>query len=293
MQRNSGQSRAQIEQARRQHEFYQRQQARAARQQAGYYKSSGGFFSSDFSEYKMRRLAPFAALIYVFTVLFFFAWIITKTQSKPIRFSQPKTETELPQINITKVGLYHFETQQSFSSKTPQFSELEIEIIDENYNHIYTVYKDLWQEQHTDENGTLRTYKDLKVNFDLDIKQPGLYYMRSVSHNQNNSYVYCSVARKTSGSLYFGFYTIILLILCAILLIGSAAWGTPVMMIRSLKKSRPIKANRLFSNITILMIAVYALCLIISITHYGYPKTGKDSSLPTYFLSKDKTIYLG
>jgi hypothetical protein len=294
MQRNTGQSRAQIEQARRQHAFYQRQAARAEREKSGYYKdSSGGLFNSDFSEYKMRRIAPFAALIYLITALFLVTWLVTKFKSNVGNFNKPKTETELPKINITQPGLYHFEAEQNFTNLAPQFSELEIEIIDQNYNHVYSVYKDLWQEKFPNENGALQTYRDLKVKFDLELNNPGLYYLRTVSHNQNNSYVYCSVSKKTGGSLYFGFYTILCLILCAILIVGSAGWGTPAMMMRSLKKSRSIKANRLFLNVAIISISIYALCLIFSITHYGYPSTGKDSNLPTHFLSKDKTIYLG
>ena len=294
MQRNSGNSRAQIEQARRQHAFYQRQVARAAQEKSDFYDTgSGGFFSSDFSEYKMRRIAPFAALIYLLTILFLFSWLITKRQNNVGNFSKPNTVTDLPKINITQAGLYHFEAYQNFSSKTPQFSELELEIIDEDYNHVYSVYKDLWQEKYPTGNGGRLTYKDLKVKFDLELNKPGLYYLRTVSHNNNSSPITCKVKKKIAGSLYFGFYAIICLVLCAILIIGSAAWGTPAMMMRSLKKSRPIKSNKLFINVARITMSIYALCLIFRIIYYGYQSTGQDSSLPTQFLSKDKTIYLG
>ena len=293
MHSNERPSRAQLERDHRRKLYYQRLKANALKKE-NTFNDSGGFFDSAFSVWKMRRLAPIAFLIYVFLILFTFGWLITKSSVSIDTAVSKKLDNGLIPINIPQGNkLYHFNIDQSFSNKTPEYSELEIELLDKNYNHIYSVGKNLWQEQYPGENGGLKLYHDRKIKFDLELKNKGIYYIRGISYNGNNGGLRVEVHKKTSGSLYFGFYTIIFIILTVVLIIGSGTWGTPTMMFASLKKIKNLSNNRLFSNLLISFTILFIGAVIISISHYGYASSGEDANLPTYFLSKDKEIYLG
>jgi len=255
---------------------------------------------SGFSEYLMRFMAPYAMLIYAFTLLFLFSWLITKgdsfietTQINPA--SLDLSPIVIPQNN----KIYKFIANQDikkgttlkrsdfYSSNKSIYSELEIEVLDENYVHMYSVYKNLWIEHHSG-----MEYKDTQLEFDIEFQTSGTYFLRVVSHNKNNGPLTLKVY-KTNGSMYFFKYLILFIILNIILFLGNSYWGTTSMLYNSLKKVKSIKNNSKFLIISSLVIIAFLGCVVISFTHYGYPSTGDEIRLPTYFFDTKDVLYLG
>ena len=99
--------------------------------------------------------------------------------------------------------------------------------------------------------------------------------------------------KKTTGNLYFGFYAILFSILSIILILVKDYWGTPKMMFEALSKIRNIRKNKLFILVLIGCTTLYISCLTLNSNRYGYPQTGDEIVLPTYFMPKNKVIYLG
>lgn len=286
-----GNDRARLEQERRQREFRERMRNPQQRQ----HMLNNNSYSVEYSEWLMRRLAPFAILIYAATILFLLSWIITSNTSLVTNGSAYFHKGQVMSFEASSAGaIYHFDLKQDFSgSKPPLYSELEIEIIDANLDHVYTVYKDLWLESHPNGDGGIGVYKDLNISFDVELPEAGIYHIRGISHNNNEALISGNIFKKTAGSMYFGFYSLIFGILSLILIIGSQKWGSPFMMYAALPKLRSWKENRAFLRTSSLIILLFIGTWIISITHYGYAAGGDEIVLPTYFYKTNAVIYLG
>ena len=286
-----GTDRARLEQERRQREFRERMRNPQQREQM----LQNDSYAFEFSEWLMRRLTPFALLIYAATILFLLSWFFTSSTSLVENGSAYFHKGEVISFEAPTGGaIYHFDLKQDFSAgKSPLYSELEIEIIDANLDHIYTVYKDLWLESHPNGEGGIGVYKDLAIRFDVELPEAGIYYLRGISHNNNEALISGNIFKKTAGSLYFGFYALIFGILSLILMLGFQKWGSPVMMIEVWPKLMSWKENTGFLRATTLVIFLFIGTWIISITHYGYAAGGDEIVLPTYFYKTNTVIYLG
>jgi len=237
----------------------------------------------------------------VFTILFCAGWLITKGNSFLNKTKITSADTELQSFNIPENNtIYRFIANQDvkagekskvldlFSSAyTPIYSELEIEFLDKNYNHVYSVYKNLWLEYYD-----RKAYKDTQLDFDIEFQNAGTYFVRIINHNNNNGPVTLETY-KTHGSFYFFKYFIFFVILNVILFFGNSYWGTTSMLFHSLKKIKNIRRNSRFLIISSLVIIAFIGCIVISYTHYGYPSTGDEIRLPSYFFSAKDVIYLG
>ena len=165
-----------------------------------YRKKPGSDNFFEFSEWAMRRVAPIAMVIYAFTILFIVTWFIGKIDLRVGYFGISPSENQLGVIDIPEDnGIYTFELTQNFPRHSaPLYSELEIEVLNEDYDHAYSVYKDLWQEIHPNDRGTSSIYRDLKIYFELNIKKAGKYYLRGISYNNNDAQISGFVAQKNN-----------------------------------------------------------------------------------------------
>jgi hypothetical protein len=286
-----GSERARIEQAQRREAFRQNSQSNAFRK----WMSSTAKSTSGYSEFRMRRLAPFALLFHFFSILFFISWIVSNSKTEVDRFAIGMETSHMTKIKVPEdKTLYWFDLTQSFSSEQPPlYSELEAEILDENYDHVYSVYKDLWQERHSNGEGGSQLYWDTRVQFEVELPKAGEYYVRIFSYNKNYGSVMGTVATHNSGGLYFGFFAILFGTISVIFFFGAEAWGSPFTMIRVLPKIKDIRKNRLFFIFLVTFCVIYSVSLIIAITHYGYAAGGDKTVLPSFFHLKHSVIYLG
>ena len=295
MAKSKGSNKAQQEKEYRRKMLRQRQQQLKANNNWKKATSEEDYTFFTFSTWRMRRIAPIAMLIYCSLILFGVFWLISSKTDKVCTTNISIDNNQLGKFQVRSAGgLYRFELSQIFSSKTPLYSELEIEILDANYDHVYSIYKDLWQEKHSNGDGGRKTYSDKQLAFELELENAGTYFIRGVSHNNYiTGKINCTVLHKTMGSLYFRTYTIAFAILAVLLIMGKSAWGNPVQMLSSISKAKSLKKNKLFWRVFLGLGILFVTCLIISLTHYGYASGGGKSILPTYFYGTDSVIYLG
>jgi hypothetical protein len=246
------------------------------------------------SEWKKRRLAPIAVLVVGFLVLFSVTFLVVRSKSLVESIPAFSPDNSLVKLSIpTGDKLYRFQLKQVFSEKDiGVFSELEVELLDQNYNHVYSVYKDLWQERHHD-GEAYQIYKDLAINFELELPEAGTYYLRTISHNNIPFPVQGVYYKKTSGSLYYMYYMWLCLGLLVIMLLGQKIWGTPKQIVQALSKIRSVRKNKLFWGTAICFATFYIGCLVISIGHYGYAAAGDKVIVPTTLIDKENVIYIG
>ena len=232
---------------------------------------------------------------FLFTVLFGGFWLMTIGKTKVSEDSIPNTTSELLKVNLPDDDqIYNFSLRQIFpTGANPLYSELEIELLDENLNHVYSFYKVLWQEKYPNENGRYQIYNDLNIEFLIEVQKAGVYYLRPISHNDNTGGVSVNVRRKARGSLYFKFYTILFGILGLILYFGRDFYGAPSDIFKEIRSLKNVKQNKFFWYILLGFSSAFILCVVMSITHYGYASYGDQSILPTYFFSNNNVIYLG
>lgn len=295
-----GSDRARQEQERRQREFRERMRNPLQRQAMQNNNNSESEYYFEYSEWLMRRIAPFALLIHVATILFLISWfIVAQTSSVSSTLTSKNSvyfhKGEMIEFEAPKGGaIYNIAVQQDFPfDKAPLYSEFEVEIVDANYDHVYTVYKDFWQESHPNGDGGTNIYHDSALSFDLELEKAGTYYIRGISHNNNEGLVSAKVSKKVSGTLYFRFYSYLFGILSLLLLIGFMKWGSPSMMYHALPKLRSWKENTGFLRAATLVILLFFGTWFISLTHYGYASSGDEIILPTYFYKTNTVIYLG
>lgn len=251
---------------------------------------------SSYSKAWKANFSPYAVLVFCFTIVFGVYWLFARgkiqVQSGAIRFDQEPIE----KIKISKADkIYTFHINQSFDSfDTPQYSELEIELLDENKNHVYSFYKDLWLETHSNGEGGFANYSDMEMDFELEIKKAGTYYLRAISHNGNNSTItYFIKSRSLGGNLYIGIYASIFLILSIIIIFGHQQWGGPLELIAMFPPIHALKSNKLFIFTFALCLFIFIACIVINVTHLGYGSFGDETLIPTRFYGTDNVIYIG
>jgi hypothetical protein len=290
MSQHLGSERARIEQVQRREAFRRNSQLNSFREMVGFSNRN----NKGYSEFRMRRLAPFALTTHFFAILFAISWWISNSKTVVDRFAIGMESSHMNKISVPKdKSLYWFDLTQNFSSTVPLYSELEVEILDENYDHVYSVYKDLWQELHSDGDGGSQVYSDTRIQFEVELPKAGDYYVRIFSYNKNYGSVIGTVAKHNSGGLYFGFFAILFGALSLTFLLGAPHWGSPSMMFRALSKIKDIRKNRLFLIFMVSFCVIYVISLIIAITHYGYAAGGDKTMLPSFFHLKHNVIYLG
>jgi len=235
-------------------------------------------------------LAPYFVLLLFGTIIFFIGMKFTSERTFIEKIKLDVIRSQPIPIQIPKANtIYVFEVKQAFSSKTPSYSELEIEILDKNYNHVYTAYENLWQERHNNGDGGESVYSDKTIDCEIELQHPGLYYIKAKSYNDNKTKVWLNLYTK-NGSLYFKvfMYTLGGLFLLCFTVIQE------IDGISSLFKAlRKTKITKTFIIAVIIVIFVFISCVVISYTHYGYPHSGDEIRLPSYFFSTNDVKYLG
>ena len=287
----SGSQKARLEQQRRQRQFYERQREKAANKKGKKKNNDDTYFFFEYSEWRMRRLAPFALLIHSLTILFLLSWFISARSYEVSNFHfNGIGEVEIPADN----GLYKFNIKQNLpTDKAPLYSELEIEILDENFDHVYSVYKDLWQELYQDENYRTKLYSDLNVEFKLELQKAGIYHIRTISHNNNYGLFTANVSKMVFGGMYFPFYSILFGVLSVLLFFASPNLGSPSDMLAVLPKLRSWKQNRAFHYALGVALVLFIGCWVAAFNNYGFASGGDKTVLPTYFFRNNAVTYLG
>jgi len=257
------------ERLRRQQLVWQRM--RAVKDKRCYQSSGNSFFNTDFSEWRMRRITPFALLIHACTVILLISWFVTNRTYEVDKVAT-NNKSNLLKFDIESANrLYLFNITQAFPAGTnPLYSELEIEILDSELDHIYSVYKDLWQERHSNGDGGWCIYKDLSLEFELVLPEAGTYYIRPISHNNNKSPIRASIHKVLIGGIYMPYYAILFGAASLILLFGNSTWGSPSEMMAVLPKLRSWKDNNSFKLFALACFLIVSMCCITAIPHYGY-----------------------
>lgn len=258
--------------------------------------SGNNLFNFEFTDERMKLISPYAVMIFLFTILFGLYALICNATSLVSTTSLNLSERAVDKIEIPEANkIYQFDVAQSFlGNVTPQYSELEIELLDQDHKHVYSVYKDLWMERHPDGNYGYATYSDLKMSFDLEFKKKGTYFVRAIAHNGNISPVKVSIAKRSlGGGLYIWFYAIVFLVLSLTVFFGKDYWGNPKRLLAAFPDFSEFKSNKKFLIVFSAVSLLFVSCVVIGITHYGYASCGEETILPTKFLDTNKLIYLG
>lgn len=256
---------------------------------------------TNFTEYYKliynRKFEKHSNVIAPYTLLFFFAIILF---SIGLIFTSRKSFIKKTDLNIRNSKpslikipdaqtLYTFEIEQAFSSQIPSYSELEVELLDKDFNHTYSVYETLWRERHNNEDGGTSIFADRILQFELSLQYSGIYYIRITSHNNNTTPVTLKLYKK-KGTLYFLGVIIIFIILLIVILISFDQITGMNYYLTSLCNS---KINDRFILAINFVIFLFITLIIISYTHYGYPHSGDEIRLPSWFFSTNDVIYLG
>jgi hypothetical protein len=235
-------------------------------------------------------------MIFLFTILFGGYYLVCNMTSHVTSTSLDLKSRAEGRIYIDKANkIYQFNAVQSFiGPETPQYSELEIELLDENYKHVYSVFKNIWMERHPNGEGGSSTYSDLKMNFEIELDRKGNYFLRAISHNGNLSPVNVSVEKRSlGGGLYIGFYAILFLSLSVLIFFGKDYWGNPRELLEAFPDFSELKKNKLFLIVFSAVSLLFVSCIVFGITHYGYASGGDETILPTKFIGTNELIYLG
>lgn len=290
---NGGSSRARQEQLRRRKAMQQRLKAAGRNRNSNRGVTILGTYYS-YHIYRTRRWAPFVFTIYGFTALIGILWIIFSFKTHVGVADVAIKEGEKGKIEIPKAGaIYQFQIEQIFTSETPLYSELEIEIVNYQQEHVYSFYKDLWQERHSNGEGGQSVYRDLKMEFELELPEAGTYYIRGIPYNDNEGKILVDVKKRLAGNIYLGFFAILYGILSIVLLFSSEIWGTPTEMWQEMIERGTHKNNKQLRNMLIGLTAFVLLNITINITHYGYAKAGDVKYTPTWFYPTNSVFYLG
>lgn len=291
-----GSNRARQEQLKRRKEFYKN--FKNPRPQRSYrkttYDNSSSFLNMEFHIWRVRRWGPFVLAIHVFTVLCFLGWLFFSGTHLVDTTNCNVASGDLGIVEVPDGGeVYNFEVSQVFpATEAPLYSELEIEILDSKMDHMYSVYKDLWQERHSNGEGGRSIYSDLRMEFEIELPEKGTYFIRPIPYNDNLGYINVRVSKRRFGNIYFKYYAITFGILSFILLIGSGLWGDVTEMWSEMIKKKTYK-NRQSQLFAGALLAIFIGIFIINISHYGYAKAGEETRLPTWFYSNGDVYYLG
>jgi hypothetical protein len=241
-------------------------------------------------EANLNTIAPYTLLLLSASILFFLTMMSRSEKTFIEKMNLDIIGNKPTPINIPNANtLYIFEGEQAFSSKVPSYSELEIELLDENFNHVYTVYESLWQEKHDNGDGGMSIYSDKIIEFEISLQHAGTYHIRANSYNGNKTKLSLKLYKKR-GSMYFLTFLIIFGTLLITLLISFDQITGIQSLFSALHKT---KITKTFIIAVIIVIFVFISCVVISNTHYGYPHSGDEIRLPTQFFSTNNVIYLG
>ena len=258
--------------------------------------SGNNLFNFEFTKERMEFVSPYAAMIFLFTILFGGYWMICNITSQVSVTSLDLSSRVMDKIEIPAGNkIYQFDVTQSFLGNTvPQYSELEIELLDKDQKHVYSVYKNLWMENHPNGEGGLSTYSDLEMKFDLEIQKKGTYFLRAIAHSGNLAPVVVSIKKRSlGGGLYIWIYALIFLVLSLLVFFGKDYWGNPQKLLEALPCVEDLKKNKMFLIVFSTVSFVFVACVVVGVTHYGYASCGDETILPTKFMSTDNLIYLG
>ena len=252
-------------------------------------------FETLYSRWLTRRIGPFVVLLHILLVVFTLLWLITSVQKKIGSTFMSSSGAILGKIEIPKANkLYQFELTQDFNEQiVPLYSELEIELLNEDHSHVYSFYKDLWQEKYPDDEGRTSVYHDRKLNFIISFETPGVYYIKAKSLNNTKGDIRAVIKAQNSGSLYLKGYTIFFALITLGVIIMGSYFGYPLEIYKELKYIKNLKHNYLFIIATLCSFVLVVSVIIISISHYGYANAGEQNTLPTIFLTTEQVIYLG
>ena len=252
-------------------------------------------FETLYSRWLTRRIGPFVVLLHILLVVFASLWMFTSFQTKVGSTFMSYDGVILGKVEIKKANkLYNFELTQDFNEQiVPLYSELEIELLKEDYSHVYSFYKDLWQERYSDGEGGAKVYHDNKLDFIISFESPGVYYIKAKSINNNKGDIKAVVNERNAGSLYLKGYTIFFALITIGMTLMGSYFGYPWEIYKELKYIKHLKHNYLFILATLCSFVLVVSVIIISISHYGYANAGEQNTLPTKFLTTEEVIYLG
>jgi hypothetical protein len=249
-----------------------------------------------YSEKNRKFVAPLALVSFSFAILFTLAWLFTSATKEVVNGRISMESNSTMNLGMFKGNsIYKFRLRQDFSRYSPpKYSELEIEILDENNDHVYSVFKNLWQEFHSNDEGGRSVYSDVELEFELEIEKKGNYAIRAISHDDNRGDIRCRVNRRDfGGHLYFGVYAILFGLTSLGIFLGRDYWGNPSKLMSALPKMRELKSNKYFLISAGVSTFFFVACVVISYTHYGYASAGEVNKAPSSFSSNAEVIYLG
>ena len=243
------------------------------------------------TEWRIRRYTPLITLSAVFVAITLFVYLFSSlSHSKNTTASTGRSNSIIP-IEIKKSGLNSIEINQSLSCKLPCYSELEVELLDSNYAHMFSFYKDLWAELHPNDNGGMQVYRDNQMFVIVNVPSAGKYNLR-VNSNITTS-VNVIVKKRRMGKL------IILPLLILFAVIGGALsiyyfnYRTFIEFIDYHKKIRSVKRNKLFKRYLIVGTSLIILVITLNILGYGYVGFGDFFHKQSWFLPAYKVEFLG
>lgn len=195
------------------------------------------------------------------------------------------------EFDKSESGLFEFKVSQDFPAEAPLYSELEIEVLDEHYDHMYSFYKDLWQEVHPNGEGGNAMYNDTRLEFQVVLPETKRVHIRAFTALKEP--ITIAVSKRIAGIIYLKLFFWIFLVVSTILLIGMMKWGTPAEMIQRFKKSKSIKHNKGLKLYTLGLLLLIIGISLLSIYYVGYPHGGGQSTTPSIFFGTDNVNYLG
>ncbi len=244
----------------------------------------------------MRRIAPFALLIYSFTVLLFLSKMYFDGSEVVLPTKNVfLADSPLLNLNLKKSGLYEFKLSQDLDkTKIPNYSELDVELLDQDYKHVYSFYKNLWLESHSNGSGTKQVYEDNKMEFSIHLKNAGEYLARFRSFNNNLGAVRVSCKRLNGANFLLKPLSIFFFILSILLILGTPLWGNPITMLSTLNKGKKLKYNDLFIFSALILTVLIIWINVNGISSKGYPSAGDEyNTLPNKFFDKKDVLYIG
>lgn len=258
--------------------------------------NSDSFFGFVYDPSRKKSVGPLALICYSFTILFFLMWLFSRAETDITSLRIESNGSSMQKITLpNRNKIYDFKMEQFFDSySVPQYSELEVELLDAQFGHVYTFYKDLWQEYHPNDEGGSSLYSDKEMNFELAIEKKGTYYLRVVSHNGNTGPIAVKIVSRTfGGGMYYGFYALFFAGLSLITYLGKDLWGTPLQLLEAIPDVKELKTNKSFVFCLFIALSLFIGCIIINVSHYGYASGGDERVIPTYFFNTNNVIYIG
>lgn len=253
--------------------------------------------SSSANNVFQRQIAPFVLLVHVFTLIFLTTWIYFSfsTTSSTQEFHLGFGKQRIAKLEVNKGNqLYDFQLRQTLSGQfLPEYSELEIEILRSDLDHVYSFYKDLWREAHSNGEGGTSVYSDNLMKFKLVFDQPGTYYLRPNSYNENNGDIVGSMTQKSRGNVYINRFFYTFAIGSFLLFIFRDFFGSPKAALNEVRNFKRLRKNKAWLVMLTICTLSWGYVIYINLTFTGFAKGGEETVLPSRFYPTEKTKYLG